>query len=51
VRRGGRAGAPVDHYGVLRTIEDALGLPPLGGAADPRNGRLDSLFTHPPRVR
>jgi hypothetical protein len=51
VRRGGRDGAPVDHYGVLRTIEDALGLPPLGGAADPRNGRLDSLFTRPPRVR
>jgi hypothetical protein len=51
VRRGGRDRAPVDHYGVLRTIEDALGLPPLGGAADPRNGRLDSLFTRPPRVR
>ena len=51
VRRGARATAPVDHYGVLGTIEDALGLPPLGGAADPRNGRLDSLFVRPPKLR
>jgi hypothetical protein len=51
VRRGARATAPVDHYGVLGTIEDALGLPPLGGAADPRNGRLDSLFARSPKVR
>ena len=35
---------PVDHYGVLATIERALGLPPLGGAADPRAGSLAPLF-------
>jgi len=45
VRRGARTAAPVDHYGVLGTIEGALGLAPLGGAADPRSGRLRSLFT------
>ncbi|MGH2849564.1 MAG: alkaline phosphatase family protein [Solirubrobacteraceae bacterium] len=51
VRRGGRDSQPVDNYGVLRTIEDALGLPRLGGAADSRNGSLDSLFVSPPRIR
>jgi phosphatidylinositol-3-phosphatase len=44
VRRGARMRAPVDHYGVLRTIEDALGLGHLGGAADRRNGSLRPLF-------
>ena len=51
VRRGARDAAPVDHYGVLGTIEDALGLPALGGSADARNGRLNPLFARPPRVR
>jgi hypothetical protein len=51
VRSGARSSAPVDHYGVLATIEQALGLPPLAGAADPRNGRLDALFARPPQVR
>ena len=51
VRRGAREGQPVDHYGVLATIEKALGLPLLAGAADPRSGRLTALFTHPPRIR
>ncbi len=51
VRRGGRDGHPVDHYGVLGTIEEALRLPPLAGAADPRSGRLTALFTRPPRLR
>lgn len=50
VRRGARYGSPVDHYGVLATIEQALGLPPLRGAADPRSGRLTALFTRPPRL-
>jgi len=45
------AKSPVDHYGVLATIERALGLPLLGGAADPRNGSLDPLFRRPPRIR
>jgi phosphatidylinositol-3-phosphatase len=49
VRRGARMSTPVDHYGVLRTVQDALGLPPLRASADPVHGRLDALFTRPPR--
>jgi phosphatidylinositol-3-phosphatase len=49
VRRGARSARAVDHYGVLRTIESALGLAPLGGAAAPRSGTLDGLFTRAPR--
>ena len=51
VRRGTRERAAVDHYGMLATIEEALGLPLLAGAADPRAGRLTQLFAQPPRVR
>jgi phosphatidylinositol-3-phosphatase len=51
VRRHATSSRPVDHYGVLRTIEHALRLPALGGAAQPRNGSLDSLFAHAPHVR
>jgi hypothetical protein len=32
-RRGARLGTPVDHYSLLQTIEDVLGLPRLRGAA------------------
>ena len=48
---GARESSPVDHYGVLATIERTLGLPLLGAAADARNGRLDPLFRRPPRIR
>jgi len=51
VRRGAREAAAIDHYGVLGTIEESLRLPPLGGARDPRSGRLRALFTRPPRIR
>jgi phosphatidylinositol-3-phosphatase len=51
VRRGAREDTPVDHFGVLGTIEQALGLAPLGGAADPRSGRLSGLFARAPRLR
>lgn len=51
VRPGGRDPKPIDHYGVLASVERALGVPPLTGAADPRNGSLDGLFVRPPRVR
>jgi phosphatidylinositol-3-phosphatase len=51
VRRGARDGQPVDHYGVLGTIEEALSLPPLAGAARPDSGRLTPLFARPPRIR
>jgi hypothetical protein len=50
VRRGARDSEAVDHYGVLGTMEEALGLAPLAGAADPRSGRLTSLFVRRPRV-
>jgi hypothetical protein len=51
VRAHARSNRPVDHYGVLRTIENALGVPPLAGAALARSGTLDSLFRRPPRTR
>jgi phosphatidylinositol-3-phosphatase len=51
VRRGGRMRHAIDHYGVLGTIEQALGLPPLAGAADPKAGRLTPLFLRQARVR
>lgn len=51
VRRGGRMQQPIDHYGVLATIEHALGLPPLAAAAEPRAGRLTALFLRQPRIR
>jgi hypothetical protein len=50
VRAGAREAAPVDHYGVLATIERALGLGLLGAAADPRNGTLDGLFSRTPHI-
>jgi len=50
VRRGSRSRQPVDHYGTLATIEEALGLPLLAGAGDPRSGRLTGLFAKPPRL-
>jgi phosphatidylinositol-3-phosphatase len=46
VRRGARSASPVDHYGVLHTVERALGLAPLGGAARRRSGTLDALLAH-----
>jgi acid phosphatase len=49
VRPGARSSAPVDHYGVLRTIEDAFGLVHLGAAARARNGSLAPVFNTPPR--
>jgi hypothetical protein len=51
VRRGARDGRPVDHYGVLRTIEDALRVGHLGAAADRRHGDLRGLFTRAPKLR
>jgi hypothetical protein len=50
VRAGARAGSPIDHYGVLASIEEALGLPPLGAAANTSNGRLSALFARAPRA-
>ena len=50
VRAGSRSSAPVDHYGVLATIERALGLPALAHAADPRSGGAVPLLASAPRV-
>lgn len=51
VRRGARMRRPIDHYGVLGSIERALGLHRLGAAADHSNGSLRRLFHHAPRIR
>jgi hypothetical protein len=45
VRAGAREGSPIDHYGVLASVEQALGLAPLAAAADPHAGSLASLFS------
>jgi phosphatidylinositol-3-phosphatase len=44
VIRGGRMTQPLDHYGLLASIEDAFGLPHLGAASDARHGSLAPLF-------
>lgn len=51
VRSGDAWSRPVDHYSLLRTIDDALGLLPLGAASCPCTPTLDGLFTRRPRVR
>jgi len=38
------APTPVDTAGILRSIEDAFGLPHLGAAADAANGNIDVLL-------
>jgi hypothetical protein len=42
----GRGGVPSpgDHFGTLRGIEEAFGLPLLGAASDPRSGDLGGLL-------
>ena len=50
VRPGSRSAAPVDHYGVLATVERAFGLPLLGAARDRRHGGLDGLFARKPKT-
>jgi hypothetical protein len=35
---------PIDHYGVLASIEAAFRLPRLGAARDPRHGSLAPLL-------
>jgi phosphatidylinositol-3-phosphatase len=46
VERGSTTSRPLDHYGVLATVEDAFGLARPGAARDPRHGSLAPLFTH-----
>ena len=51
VRAGARSPIPVDHYGVLATIQDSLGLPRLGAAGDPVHGSLWPLFRRRDPIR
>jgi hypothetical protein len=51
VRRGASLRRPLDHYGVLRTVEGTLGLPRMGAAADRRHGGFARLFKRPLRIR
>jgi hypothetical protein len=44
LRAGGVMSRPIDHYGILRTIETAFGLPQLGAARSGRHGSLAPLF-------
>jgi phosphatidylinositol-3-phosphatase len=50
VRRGARLHAPLDHYGVLRTTEDTLGLRRMGAARQRRHGSLNRLFRRLPAL-
>jgi hypothetical protein len=50
VRAGARDAHPIDHYGVLASVEDSLGLPRLGAARDPVHGTLRGLFTRTGRI-
>jgi hypothetical protein len=43
-RRGAQMTSPTDHYSVLQTIEDMLGLPRLRGAACPCTASLKPLL-------
>jgi acid phosphatase len=45
VRPGARDETPSTHYSLLATIEGALGLTPLGLAADPRVGPLSDVWS------
>ena len=44
VRAGAVMRATIDHYGVLRTLETAFGLPKLGAARSARHGSLAPPF-------
>ena len=47
----GYADGPPSFWLADLPFQDALSLPLLGGAAEPRNGRLTPLFARPPHVR
>jgi hypothetical protein len=49
VRHHYQAAGSYDHYSVLRTVEDAFGLPHLAQAGCPCTQGLDALFAAPPR--
>lgn len=45
---GFASATPANHYSLLRTIEDAWGLAPLGGAGDPGIKPMTEFFTATP---
>ncbi|MEI9993097.1 MAG: alkaline phosphatase family protein [Rhizomicrobium sp.] len=47
VKPGTVTDAPINHYGLLRGVEDIFGLPYLGYAADPAAGSLSGAFARP----
>jgi hypothetical protein len=53
VRPGYVSPVTYDHYSMLRTIEDAWGMPELGHAGDPASSPMDDFFQsgsfEPPR--
>jgi hypothetical protein len=44
VRAGAVLRRSIDHYGILRSIESAFGLPKLGAARSAGHGSLAALF-------
>ena len=50
VKRGASPSTAYSHYSMLRTIEDAFGLPHLRNAGSPQTRPLDALFKSPPRL-
>ncbi len=47
IKPGTAIAEPVNHYGLLRSVEDIFGLPYLGYAALPGQGTFGSAFTRP----
>ena len=47
VPAGLQVSAPLDHYSLLRTVEDAFGLPLLGGAAGAATRPMTAFFSAP----
>jgi len=47
VPAGRSVGVPYDHYSLLRTVEDAFGLPLLGAAASPGTTPLSAFWAGP----
>jgi hypothetical protein len=43
-RAGAQSAVPYDHYSLLRTIEDAWGLPHLAGAGDSATSNMAACF-------
>jgi hypothetical protein len=51
VKRGARVATPATHYSTLRTIESALGLKPLRGAASASTFGAAFKSGAPPRIK